>query len=117
MAVEAGEYRMSFEERAPIAAALSEVPGVKGYAYRPRAPKTGDGWPRWMGVEILSTGTSVTAWQVIVLVPTDEAAQETWIGERLQAFVDALSDIVWVINIEPGVSNDSPALLLNCREG
>ncbi len=109
---------MSFLAARPLlAAALSEVPGVKGYAYRPRAARVGDAWPKWMGaVTHDAPGAFTQAWQIIILLPADDAGQEDWISARMDALIDALSPVVWVEQVTPGLSDDAPALMLTCRE-
>lgn len=107
---------MSFEERQPIAEALSTVAGVNGFAYKPRAATLGDAWPQWLGGEHVAPGVFQTNWRIVVLVPVDEQAQEEWINAHLQPLVEALADVVWITDVTPGVSGDSPALMLNSRE-
>ncbi len=108
---------MSFAQRQPIAEALSDVPGVKGYAYRPRAAKVGDAWPKWMGATTHDApGAFTHSWQIVILLPADDAGQEDWISARLDALIDALAPVVWVDQVTPGLSDDAPALMLTCRE-
>lgn len=107
---------MGFEVRPDIAEALSEVDGVTGYTRRPSAPRVGDAWPKWSGDTHVAPGAFETTWQIVVLLPNDEAAQEEWIVARRVALVEALAAVAWVVGMEPGVSADSPALLINCRE-
>lgn len=107
---------MSLAERQPIAEALSQVDGVTGFPYRPRAVKTGDAWPVWGGCGQVTSGIFETSWRIEVMVPQDEQFREEWIDERLQALVDSLSSVLYVLNAGPGVSSESPALILTCKE-
>jgi hypothetical protein len=107
-----------FAARSAFAAALSEVAGVQGYAWKPSAPKVGDGWPRWQGSEHIAPGAMQTTWQIVILLPTDEQKQQEWIEARLDELIDALVDAAdaWVVSVEPGTATDRPALMINCRE-
>jgi hypothetical protein len=90
---------------------------VKGYAYPPASPTAGDAWPKWSGGEAVAPGTFETTWQIVVLLPgNDDAARDTWINAHLGLLCDALAADVWVVSVEPGTHNDSPALMLNSRE-
>ena len=107
---------MGFESRQPIADALCTVPGVVGFKYKPRAAKIGDAWPTWGGDTHVSPGAYETRWTVMILMPLDDAGQEEWIETHRDALVEALADAVWVDEIAPGLSGDSPVLMLTCRE-
>lgn len=107
---------MSLAERTPIAAALSAVDGVQGFAYRPKAARLGDAWPVWVSCAQVTPGIFETSWRVEILVPTDELRREEWIDERLQGLVDSLSEVLYVVSAAPGVSSDTPALILTCKE-
>lgn len=104
--------------RDDMAAALSTVSGVRGYAYAPSARKVGDAWVRWNGDERVAPGEFTASWQIVVLLPQDEGAGQIWVDAHRWPLVDALEDgsLVHVESILPGVSADSPALMINCRE-
>ncbi len=107
-----------FAARAAFADALTSVSGVKGYQWKPSAPKVGDGWPRWQGSEHLAPGAMQTTWQIVILLPVDERAQQEWIESRLEQLIDALTEAAdaFVVGVEPGTATDRPALMINCRE-
>jgi hypothetical protein len=105
-----------FELRASLATALSTVSGLRGFIKRPSAAKRGNAWPRVTGLEHVAPGTWQTGWQVVILLPTDELAQDDWIMARLDDITDVLAPLVWIESIQIGESHDSPALLINCRE-
>lgn len=104
--------------REDLAAALSTVSGVNGYPIRPKATDIGDAWLRWMGDthEPEAPGVFVTEWQIIVLVPLDEAKQEEWVAARRWPLVDAITPLAYVVNLLPGTSDDRPALVITVRE-
>lgn len=90
-------------DREAIAAALSAVAGVKGYAKRPKATKAGDGWPL-LGPMERGPGLSFTAtWRVLVQLPADEVAASEWIDSHHEDLVDALEPVGFVDRIEPVV--------------
>jgi hypothetical protein len=107
-----------FAARQAFATALSEVDGVQGFAWRPSAPKPGNAWPKWQGAETVAPGAMQSSWQIVLLLPADERAQEQWIEERLEGIVDALTenDVAFVASVEIGSASDKPALMINCRE-
>lgn len=108
---------MSYDLRADIAAAASEVDGVTCYALKPATrTQLGDAWVKWNGNTRSAPGALETSWQVVVLLPQDEKAGDEWRAAREWAFIDALSAVVFVDGMEPGSIDDSPALLINCRE-
>jgi hypothetical protein len=104
--------------REQMAAALSTVSGVKGYPYAPAARKVGDAWVRWNGDDRAAPGEFTATWQIVVLLPLDEGAGQGWIDAHRWPLTDALEDdsLVYVESMQPGVSADSPALMINCRE-
>ncbi len=107
---------MGFEIRPDIAAALSEVEGVAGHERRPSNPRAGDGWPMKPSGEAMAPGTFVTLWRVAVLISNDEKAGEEWIASHLGLLCDALQPHVWVEGWETDVIDNTPALILLCRE-
>lgn len=105
--------------RQDIATALSAVDGVTGYPIRPSGAKVGDAWLRWLSDEHEpeAPGVFVTTWQILVLVPQDEAKQEEWIATRRWPLHDAVRPYAFVTTMEPGQSSDGqPAMLINCKE-
>lgn len=102
--------------RTDIAAALSTVDGVQGFLIRPQSPRQGDSWPKRQTATHVAPGAWETSWQIVVLAPTDEAAQDAWIDTRIDDLAEALAPVVHIDSIDLGTSSDSPAFLINCRE-
>jgi hypothetical protein len=102
--------------RDDMAAALSTVDGVTCYPIRPRAPKQGDAWLKRGTSQHVAPGAWETAWQVVLLAPTDEAAQDNFIEDLRHDVADALAPYAFVDTIDLGLSSDSPAFLINIRE-
>lgn len=88
-------------KRAEIAAALSTVPEVRGYPYRPAAPKAGDGWPLLGVLERRDGSVFETTWRVRLQLPQDERAASVWIDSHIDAVYDALQPVAFVDRIEP----------------
>lgn len=108
---------MSYALRAAIATAVSTVDGVKCYPLKPTArTQAGDAWVKWNGSARIAPGAIETSWQVIVLLPQDDKAGDEWRAAREWALIDALDSVLYVNGMEPGSIDDSPALLINCRE-
>jgi hypothetical protein len=65
-------------KRQEIATALSGVPEVTGYPFRPTAANVGDAWPI-LGPLDRASGTAFTVtWLIRVLMPQDEEAASAW---------------------------------------
>ena len=82
---------MSFTgKRQQVAAALSTVPDVHGYAYRPPSAAVGDAWPL-LGPLDRQGGTAFLAtWRIRVLLPQDEEQASVWMDEHWPALFYAL---------------------------
>lgn len=102
--------------RTDIAEALSTVDGVQGFAIRPAGAQLGDSWPKRGAATHVAPGAWETSWQIVVLAPTDEAAQDDWIVAHQDDLAEALAPVVHIDSIDLGTSSDSPAFLINCRE-
>jgi hypothetical protein len=89
--------------RDAIAAALSTVAGVTGYAYRPATPRPGDGWPLWSTADRSEGWVFIYAWRVLIALPSDERLASAWIDEHQEALVDAMqeNDVGYVERFEP----------------
>lgn len=91
-------------KKTALAAALTALTDVTGYVYAPKAYKPGDAWPRWGGAEAAETGayarTFTHAYQVVVVLPADMIAADTWVSEHLDDIVDALADLLAITEIQ-----------------
>lgn len=89
-------------KRDEIAAVLSTVDGVKGYAKRPDAPRPGDAWPQWGGSERdENTPAFMETWQVLVHLPADYARADAWVDSHRDALWDAVESVGWILAFEP----------------
>jgi hypothetical protein len=88
-------------KRAEIAAALSTVDDVRGYEFRPAAPRTGDAWPLLGPLERDTGSVFITTWRVRVLLPQGEREASTFIDAHVDAIYDALQPVAYVDRIEP----------------
>lgn len=89
--------------------ALDALAGVKGYAYRPGAPRAGDAWPQWSGGTIDEpSGQIANGWAVLVMLPQQERAADEWVDEHAQTIADAIerADVARVEGFAP--ANLSP---------
>lgn len=111
---------MSVQLRAAIAAALSTVDDVHGFGKQPSAFKTGDAWPLWADAEREDGGIFVTSWRVLVALPSDTAAADTWIEDHLDDLIDALQPVAHIDRVDPvrigQGENAPPALQFLVRE-
>ncbi|MEV0156878.1 hypothetical protein AB0H57_24545 [Micromonospora sp. NPDC050686] len=105
--------------RDAIAAALSTADGVKGYAYRPTTPRSGDGWPLLGPLDRADGRAFTVTWRVLVYLPQDERGASEWIDAHAEYLVDVLEPLGFVDRIEPvalGASgSDQYALQITMR--
>jgi hypothetical protein len=87
--------------RTAIAAALTTVTGVKGYAWRPRAFKAGDAWPL-LGETSRGPGRSWQVdWKVFVVLGNDEKAAADKADALLPDLCAALDPVAFVDTATP----------------
>ena len=93
---------MTFTDtRARIAAALSTVPGVTGYAFRPNVITAGDAWVL-LSVAERGPGTAWSAtWRCVVILGGDEQAAQTLLDAVLPTLVDELDPVAYVDQAAP----------------
>lgn len=103
--------------RTEIAAALSTVPGLKGY---PRAEsasnRPGDAYPRWTLDTRNSPGTFERAWTIMVHLPDDVIKREELTESLLWPITDALAHLIRVDTYGPDVIDERPVLIIIGRE-
>lgn len=105
--------------RAALAAALSTVSGITGYALRPKVLRAGDAWPQWRGSERDDTIGFVETWNVLVVLPSDETTADSYADTNQAALLDALRPVMFVASFAPTLftaeGNDVYALLITGR--
>lgn len=89
-------------KRDAIAALLSTVEGVTGFARRPSAIRAGNAWPQWRGAERADGLEYVQAWQIVLVLDQAttedaDAAADRW-GD---AIADAVEPQLFVSAIAP----------------
>lgn len=94
---------VAFKNR--VKAALNPVAGVTCYVYAPNVWKPGDCWPQWSGAGQPESGpyaqSFTHAYRLIVVLPADRDAADTWVDEHLDDLVAALADVISVTEIAP----------------
>ena len=105
--------------RANIAAALSTVEGVKGYARRPKSPKAGDGWPLWRGSERADGFLFTQTFAVVIALSGDVVAADDFADAHGDELADALEPVLFVESFAPAVTatdaGDMNALMITGR--
>lgn len=86
--------------REDIAELLSEVDGIKGYAFRPKTPKAGDAWPLLSGYELVD-GWLAREERIIVFLPQDEKSASEFMDAKVGLLWDALRPLGFIERIEP----------------
>lgn len=88
--------------REAIAAALSTVDGITGYAARPDQMSEGDGWPQWGGMEYHGGYVYTQKWNVLVVTPSaDDVTADHFVDEHADAIIDALRGTMFVEKVDP----------------
>jgi hypothetical protein len=105
--------------REAIAAAVTAIDGLKGYAKRPTSLNTGDAWPQWGGAERSDGALFVNTWRVYVVLPSDETTADNWADEYGDLLADALEPVMFVDTIAPALlaagEGDVLALMITGR--
>lgn len=105
--------------RAAIAAALSTVAGVKGYAKAPTAFRTGDAWPNLTRLDRGPGDVWEAQWRVFVVLPGSDRDAVDQIDALLPSLVAALDPVIFVDAAEPVTiptdAGDLPALQITAR--
>jgi hypothetical protein len=87
--------------RASIAAALSTVDGITGYAEKPKAVRAGDAWPL---VDLLSRGPGnafQTTWRIAVTIAADAGTATDKFDSLVPAVTQALQEVAFVDTARP----------------
>ena len=93
---------MSFEAtREELAAQLSTVEGVKGYAKRPTILTPGDAWPLLGSIGDRSGAAFQVTWRVIVILGKDEAAAIDKAEALLPELFEAIDPVAYVDGGQP----------------
>lgn len=108
------------DTRDAIAAALSTVTGVIGYARRPAVMKPGDGWPQWGGNEHAGGAAFIESWAVLIVLPAaDEVSADEFADSHGTALLEALQPVMFVDGMKPATipasGNDLYALMITGR--
>jgi hypothetical protein len=109
------------QTRAAIAAAMSTVAGIKGYAQRPTAPRAGDAWPQWSGGQRDDESIGfLETWRVLVV--TDQGAAgdaDQFLDAKGDAVLAALASVLFVDSYTPATlateTGDLYALMITGR--
>ena len=93
---------MSFETtRAELAAQLSTVDGVTGYAKRPKILKPGDAYPLLGSIGDRSGNMFQATWRLIVVLGNDEAKALDKAEALFPELADAIDPVAYVDGAEP----------------
>lgn len=105
--------------RTALAAALSTVSGVTGYPRRPTTIRSGDAWPQWAGSQHDGGQGFVETWNVLIVLPPDEAGADTFADAKQALLIAALRSVMFVDSFAPATlateAGDVYALLISGR--
>ena len=87
--------------RAELAAQLTTVDGVTGYAKRPKILKPGDAWPLLGSVGDRSGSAFMVTWRVIVVLGNDEAAAIDLAEALIPELFSAIDPVAYVDGCAP----------------
>lgn len=103
--------------RAEIAAALTTVPGLKGYQRAEAASnRAGDAYPRWTLDTRVAPGVFERAWTIHVVLPDDVVKREELTESLRWPVTDALGHLIHVDTYGPDVIDGVPVLIIIGRE-
>lgn len=103
--------------RAELAAALTTVPGLKGFERAEAASsRPGDAYPRWATDTRVAPGAFERAWTIIVNMPDDVVKREALTESLRWPITDALAHLIHVDTYGPDVIDDRPVLIIIGRE-
>jgi hypothetical protein len=88
-------------KRTDIAAAVSTIDGLRGFAKQPTSPNTGDAWPQWSGGERADGAMFVNSWRVYVILPSDDTTADEWADLYGDLLAEALEPVMFVEAITP----------------
>lgn len=105
------------DTRAEIAAAVSTLDGLTGFAERPANPKAGDAWPQWRGAERAGGFAFLETWQVVIVMPSEEVKADEWADLYGYELAQILQPVLHVTGIQPATlpvsgQNDTYALMI-----
>lgn len=90
--------------RQALADALSTVDGVHGFLRPSTAPRPGDAWPRFGGMDRDEiSGQFIVTWRVLVLLATDEGAALDSLEQLVPGLYAALQPLAHVQSFTPVV--------------
>lgn len=93
---------MSHAVRQLIADAASSVEGVTVSPYFRQTTKTGQGMVRLDRMLRSTNGFGyMNTWQVVIMLPTDLAAAEKWMDEKMNDLVEHISEAIIVTSVMP----------------
>lgn len=90
-------------DREAIAAALTGVDKVTGYAYRPKSPKLGDAWPLIDTINRYQGLMFIPAWKVQMWLGQDERKADAFLELVAVPVARALqtADVLFVNTVQP----------------
>lgn len=96
---------MFTEARQDLAAVLATVPGVKGYEFRPPAPKAGDAWPLLTVADRGRARNFEGSWRIMLALGQDERTATRLLDDLLPELVDLVDPVAYVEQVIPVTIN------------
>lgn len=93
-------------KRVEIAAALSSVHGIRGYAYPPTAWKPGDAWPQWGGAapggdDGRYRTALVHEYRIVLVLAADQQTADAFVSGILDELLEVLAPHLAITGTEP----------------
>lgn len=107
------------EDRKAIAAAVNNVDGLDCSANFRQTTRPGSGAVQWAGLDRAGNGFGyMNRWNVLVILPQDVAAAETWLEAHLDELLDNVARELVIQTANPEqIITDSGTLLAVVIEG
>lgn len=92
---------MSGAVRTALATAANTVDGIHVSPYRRQVSSPGEGMVRMDRTDYPDPFGGMVTWQVLIVLPQDEATAEVWLEDHQDELVDALSPEMTVRSVIP----------------
>ncbi len=91
------------DTREALAEAVSTVPGLTGFLFRPPVLVAGQAWPLFVSADRAAGDAFGGAWRVVVCLGGDELAASAKTDTVLPDLVQAVDPVAYVQQVIPGV--------------
>lgn len=92
---------MSVEVRQELAAAAASVPGISAHPFHVQGTRPGHTYVRLERIDYPNPFGGLRRWNVVVVLPQDQAKAEEYLEDKLPALLEALSPHLAIRDVVP----------------